>query len=101
MPRTLLRRLITSAALAWLSVRTALAVLGVVTVPSLGVIALAAVILFITWLDLRRSTELAILANLAVSPFRASAIVVATALLLEVLVGGPLAATLLTHAAGS
>ncbi len=91
LPARLIRRLARTALLAWVTVRVAVALLGTIHLSVLGIAFLAGLVLALVWLDIARSGERILYANLAVSPAAISALVVAVTLAVEVLAGAALA----------
>ena len=77
-----------------MAVRLGLVAVGVVDTSYVGIVGLAAVVVIVAWLDLRRNTETVLYANLAVSPVHVSVIVVVVTLLLELMIGTPLSGLL-------
>lgn len=90
LPAPLVRRLVTTAAVIWLAVRTALAVLGIIYFSGIGAVGIAATVLVVVWLDLHRNTERTLYANLAVSPVHISVLVVLVSIALEIAVAAPI-----------
>lgn len=82
-PKRLLVRLIRQAALIWLAIRGAIALLGAISFTPREVILVTAAVLVISWMDIRWSRERLMIENLAISPLRVSTIVFTSALALD------------------
>jgi hypothetical protein len=78
----------------------AFAALSTVHLSVLGAGLLVGLVLMVTWVDLRRNTELLLYANLAVSPARMSLVIVGLAVSLEVVIGLLLSALALPPSTG-
>jgi len=93
-PAPVVRRLCVSTAALWLATRMAMGAVGILRVSVPGAGGVAAVVLALAWLDLRRNDEVLLYANLGISGLAISLIVVVVSLTLEAVVAPPLLSVL-------
>lgn len=93
-PAKVVRRVSVSTVAVWLAARLALGTVGILRVSALGAGGVAALVLALVWLDLRRNDEVLLYANLGISGLAISLIAVGLSFILETLVAPPLLSVL-------